>query len=172
MKLMRDPRRQVNAVARMECRFVIVGLSSNSGGETFTFEHCSTRGSEVVVTVALVAPSSGGDYDLDSTVITAQLPLSIIRLRGLLEAIETWLATDVSNAGLLDGKHSLAAPDYGVFDMSFGKRNDLVSAAEKPTVTLHYKFGRLNGEFAFVTDQSCLRDFSNDLQQLTSEIAG
>ena len=151
---------------------MIFGLNSSSGGESFTFELQYAKDSEVVVSFVLVVPYwYGGDFDLESTVMTAELALSKRRLSELRLAIDAWLVTDVRNADLLNGKHQLAAaPDF-TFDWLFGIRSDLISSIDKPVVTIQYKFGKLCGEFALITDQSCLRDFTKGLSQLGDEIA-
>lgn len=156
---------------RTEVKFVIIGLNSNSGAESFTFEFRYATESEVVVVFVLVAPYWSGDHDLSSTILTAELPFSSLRLSQLLAAIESWLETDVSNADLLDGNHHLAASDDFVFDVSFGRRPDLISSPEKPVVTLQYKLGKLCGECKLITDQSCLHDFAQGLRQLATPIA-
>lgn len=155
-----------------ECRLVIVGLNSNSGGESFTFEFRYATDLEVVVSFTLVAPYwSCGDLDLESTVMTAELPLSKNRLSQLRLAIDAWLDADVSNADLLNGKHQLAAAQDFTFDCLFGRRDDLISSNDKPVVSIQYKLGKLCGEFALITDQSCLRDFAKGLRQLVDENA-
>ena len=93
------------------------------------------------------------------------------RLSELRFAIDAWLETDVRNADLLDGKHQLAATADFTFDWLFGRRSDLIASIDKPVVTIQYKLGKLRGEFALITDQSCLRDFTRGLRQLPEEIA-
>lgn len=145
---------------------MIVGLTSNMGDSSFTIEPCATHESDIVCDVVLVTSPVVGDYDLNSTVLTAQLPLSIIRLRCLLGAIDRWLATDVRDAAALDGKHLLVDHCCGRLDLEFGRRSGLIAAVEKPTVTIRYRIGRSSGELVFVTDQSCLREFADDLRQV------
>lgn len=149
---------------------MIVGLNSNDGGESFTFEFRYATESEVVVNFDLVAPFWSGDHDLASTSLKAELPLSSAHLSQLRAAIESWLETDVSNAALLDGKHHLAASHDFVFDLSFGRRQNLILTPEKPVVTIQFKLGKLNGECKFITDQSCLCDFAKGLMQLAPPI--
>ena len=151
---------------------MIVGLNSNSGGESFTFEFQHANDSDVVVSFVLVAPYwYGGDLDLESTVMTAKLALSKHRLVELRLAIDTWLETDVRNAYSLNGKHQLAAAQHFRFDWLFGNRPDLIASIDKPVVTIQYKLGKLCGEFALITDQSCLRDFTYGLSRLADQLA-
>jgi len=119
----------------------------------------------------LVAPDWSSDRDLESAGLTAELWLSISSLAELCAAIEAWLETNVTNASLLDGTHHLAASEDFVFDLTFGKRCDLISSPEKPVITLQYKLGKLCGEFSFATDQSCLGCFATELRQLMASKA-
>lgn len=50
---------------------MIVGLTSNMGGSSFTLEPYATHESEIVCDVVLVTSPVVGDYDLNSTVLTA-----------------------------------------------------------------------------------------------------
>ena len=151
---------------------MIFGLNSNNGSESFTFELRYATELDFVFSFVLDAPYwSGCDLDLESTVMSAELALSKDRLSELRFAIEAWLETDVSNADLLNGKHQLAAtPDF-TFDWQFGRRPDLIASIDKPVVTIQYRLGKLRGEFAIITDQSCLREFTRGLRQLPGEIS-
>ena len=48
-------------------------------------------------------------------------------------------------------------------NLIFAARFDTISLDDKPVVTTTYRIGRLIGGFSFVTDQSCLNLFANEI---------
>ena len=62
------------------------------------------------------------------------------------------------------GEFPLAAKSsFAQLTLVFGPRPDVLDG-NKPVVTIHYKLGRCVGQVFFVTDQSCLRQFSKQIR--------
>ena len=104
-----------------------------------------------------------GDHEQSATFSADNLVLSTARLRELKDRIEAWLgSTQVGNVAF-SGEYSLAADGYSRLDLIFGPRKDVIASHDKPVVTVGFNVGRVSGEFFFVTDQSCLRLFADDV---------
>ena len=145
---------------------LIAALNSNREGECFTLERCSASDTVVVVNLVINAPFWDGDHENDCSITAEMMPLSRSSLVTLRETVASWLRTDVTDAQLLNGAHQLAADEHFVLDVVFGSRDDTIAPPEKPTVTLRYRIGKLSGQFSFVTDQSCIMNFSRGLLQI------
>lgn len=81
-----------------------------------------------------------------------------------------WIQSPNVGINTFAGDYSLAADGYSTFDLIFCDRPDTISSVGKLVVTIRFHIGRINGEFSFVTDQSCLRLLANDLNMAISEI--
>lgn len=104
-----------------------------------------------------------GDHEQSATFSLENLVLSAARLRELKDRIETWLGSPNVGSVAFSGKYSLAADSYSTLDLIFCPRNDVIASDDKPVVTIAFHVGRVRGEFCFVTDQSCLRIFADDV---------
>jgi len=89
--------------------------------------------------------------------------LSAARLRELKDRIEAWLGSTQVGTVAFSGEYSLAADGYSRLDLIFGPRKDVITSNDKPVVTVGFHIGRVSGEFCFVTDQSCLKLFADDV---------
>lgn len=104
-----------------------------------------------------------GDADQTATFSADKLVLSGARLRQLKHEIEDWLGSPHVSTVAFSGEYSLAADAYSMLDLISRHRKDIIASKDRPVVTIRLKVGRVVGEFSFVTDQSCLRLFVDDL---------
>ncbi len=88
--------------------------------------------------------------------------LNILRQR-LKEWVE--LPLEAMTATPLRGQHKLAYDHRQAFDLFFGPRNDVI-ATRHQVISIDLCAGRLQAQYYFVTDQSCLRMFADDLSAL------
>jgi hypothetical protein len=63
----------------------------------------------------------------------------------------------------LDGEFELACLPYQKICIRFGSRRDTIADDSHPVVSVLYSAGAMQGEFHFVTDQSCLSLFCQEL---------
>lgn len=104
-----------------------------------------------------------GDHEQTAAFVVDNLVLSGARLRQLKNDIDDWLGSMHVGTVAFSGEYALAADGYSTLDLIFRHREDIITSNDKPVVTIKFRVGRVVGEFCFVTDQSCLRLFADDL---------
>jgi hypothetical protein len=90
--------------------------------------------------------------------------LQAAELTRLVEHIRAWVERPLAEliADGLDGEFELARlPGQGL-QLRFGARENTISGLN-PVISISYRAGRLHGQFHFVTDQSCLGYFWQNL---------
>jgi hypothetical protein len=104
---------------------------------------------------------SYADADLtdDYHVELPQVLISGSRLRECVNLLEAWLR--IGSDFSLD----LARNDGQALSLTIGNRSDLICSEGHPAFTMHYSTARIEAEFYFLTDQSCIRLFSNGLSK-------
>jgi hypothetical protein len=105
-----------------------------------------------------------GEHSFPFTTSIEGLWLRATDLQALHEHISRWLRRplDCLIADDLNGAFQLATLPGQCIHVRFGPRPDTISNLN-PVVTLTFSAGAYQGEFHFVTDQSCLAVFSQDL---------
>lgn len=138
-------------------------------GESLELQVGSFRDGLVDCAVKLYARIWDGDHEQSASLSVANIVLSASRLGELRNRIETWLASKQVGTVALSGEYQLTADGYSRFDLIFGMRDDIIASSDKPVVTIGFKIGRINGEFCFVTDQSCLKLFAGDVARAITD---
>lgn len=146
-------------------------LPSNDGATRFTIElsapveYATDAGYES--SVHLHGRHSGGDDMVPFSVFIDGLWLRAMDLIALREHISHWLQLPFDSQDL-NGEFQLARlPGQGIH-IRFGARPDTHDSFH-PVITISFSAGALQGSFHFVTDQSCLRLF---VQELSMALAG
>ena len=152
-------------------------LRSNKGGELVRWELRSTSGHgdslTLVCDLSLRASYWGqGSDPRDVSLTIHQLLIRRAALEDLEKHLRGWV--ELPMAALARTPLEYSADAGGLFDnhisLSFGPREDLI-AERHPCVTLRYGLGKLAGEFAFVTDQSCIRDLCDGIRRCLATVA-
>lgn len=104
-----------------------------------------------------------GDDNQFARLSADKIILSGAGLRQLKDDIENWLESSRVGTDAFSGEYALAANGYSMLDLIFRHRKDIIASHDKPVVTIRFRVGRAEGEFCFVSDQSCLRLFTDDL---------
>lgn len=138
-------------------------------GESLELQVGSFRDGLVDCAVKLYARIWDGDHEQSASLSVENIVLSASRLGELRNRIETWLASKQVGTVALSGEYQLTADGYSRFDLIFGMRDDIIASSDKPVVTIGFKIGRINGEFCFVTDQSCLKLFAEDVARAITD---
>ena len=140
-----------------------ITLHANMSDESLELKVISKMPGKIDCSVTINARIWDGDHDQSTSLMVDHLVLSASRLCELRKQIEAWL--DSKNVGTVafSGEYSLAAQGSSRLDLNFGTRMDVIASGDKPVVTVIFKTGRINGEFCFVTDQSCLKLFAEDV---------
>lgn len=138
-------------------------------GESLELQVGSFRDGLVDCAVKLYARIWDGDHEQSASLSVENIVLSASRLGELRNRIETWLASKQVGTVALSGEYQLTADGYSRFDLIFGMRDDIIASSDKPVVTIGFKIGRINGEFCFVTDQSCLKLFAGDVARAITD---
>jgi hypothetical protein len=152
-------------------------LPSNRGDDRLTLSFGSRfewQGQRVIEAVLqLEGEHFDGDHDHDLRVMIEGLALAERSLASLSSALDTWLSLPLEqlHSGKLRSKHSLSLGARQRLDLTFGEREDTISGRQ-PVVTVDFAAGRLLGEHHFVTDQSCIRLFNEQLALILAEPAG
>jgi hypothetical protein len=111
-----------------------------------------------------------GDHTFPFSTSIDGLWLRAAHLTALREHVTRWLRQPLEGlvAGDLSADFQLARLPGQSVHVRFGPRPDTISNLN-PVVSITFSAGALQGEFHFVTDQSCLRLFA---QELSDEIVG
>lgn len=145
-----------------------VTLSSNDGEFSLMLEMAAQLGyahdSGFQSSVQLRGQHWDGDHTFPFTTSVEGLWLRASDLKALRDHIKRWLQAPLSGllAADLDGEFRLARLPGQRLDIQFGGQADLVSES-KPVVAIKLTFGAFQIEFRFVTDQSCLAGFTQEL---------
>ena len=138
-------------------------MNSNLSAESLELQAGLDRSGLVDCAFTINARIWNGDQKQSATFSADNLVLSAARLRELRDRIEAWLGSTQVGTAAFSGEYSLAADGYSRLDLIFGPRKDVIASNDKPVVTVGFNVGRVSGEFWFVTDQSCLRLFVDDV---------
>lgn len=157
-----DRRRSVTEVNQIST----ITLNSNMSGESLELQVGSYRDGLVDCAVKLYARIWDGDHEQSASLSVENIVLSAARLCELRNRIETWLASKQVGAVSFSGEYPLAADGYSRLNLIFGTREYIIASSDKPVVTIGFNIGRINGEFYFVTDQSCLTLFAGDVARV------
>ncbi|HLY11707.1 MAG TPA: hypothetical protein VKW04_20570 [Planctomycetota bacterium] len=106
--------------------------------------------------------------DLPEAVLTARdVRIESEALLGMTASINTWvgLPLEEQKGKPLVERFVLVKGD-GHLELRFGPREDMIASGGNPILTVVYDFGRLRGQFSFQTDQSCLRQFGDEIRAL------
>jgi hypothetical protein len=146
-------------------------LMSNRGDEKLSIE--LGKPSEFTAcpgfesTIRLAGRHWGCDDTRLATIVLDGIWLSCAELKALHDHIANWIdqPLDCMAAENLTGDFELTRlPGESVL-VSFGPRSDTISF-RNPVVSIVMSASTLRGEFHFVTDQSCLRIFAQELSGL------
>ena len=114
-----------------------------------------------------------GDHEHAIRLTSESIFLSCDRLRELASQLQAWLESDDCGRLPFTGESPLADDNANAeLNLIFAARPDTILPVDKPVVTVTYRIGRLVGEFSFVTDQSCLRLFADEINRTVATIAG
>jgi len=141
-------------------------LRSNCGHYAFEGEVNEIAQGAWVITVVLRGVRWAGN-ELPETLLTAG---EVVVRRNLLMNMTAKLRAWANLLPLVDQDRKALLDRFVLIDekgthleLCFGPRKDLIPSGSNPTVTVKYEFGRLAGEFPFVTDQTCLRIFCDHI---------
>jgi hypothetical protein len=152
-------------------------LSSNRGDDRLTlsfgarFEWQGQPALEAILKLEGVHFDGDHDHTLDVTI--EGLALAVHSLGSLSRELEAWLSLPLEQleSSKLASEHSLALGTGQRLDMIFGDREDTISERH-PVLTIGFGAGRLRGQHHFVTDQSCIRLFNDELVLALARAAG
>ena len=144
-------------------------LLSNNGDAQFVIEIGSP--SEYACEVGFESSISirgrhwDGDHSFPFLTSIQGLWLRSEELNKLRERVARWIALPLDRLVVddLDGEFELACLPGQRVCVRFGSRRDTIADDSHPVVSVAYSAGALQGEFHFVTDQSCLSLFCRDL---------
>lgn len=146
-------------------------LMSNGGTESLRCSSVGTMqgvaGSCLVCDVELV----GVHYELwdqkRTLLCLTEVPIPVADLRQACSRLEAWATLPAAEQRLtpLIGAHALGKP----LELDFGPRPGLRGDGRQ-TVTLRFRIGRFCGEFAYITDPSCIQDFCAGIRETLLEI--
>ena len=147
-------------------------LRSNSGEESFGIElieatdYASEQGFESDIIIS--GQHNDGDHSHPLSISVRGLWLRTADLVELRNHITTWIAQPLRRliADDLTQTFKLARLPAQRLDIAFGPHSDATSHLN-PVVTITFSSGNLHGEFHFMTDQSCLGIF---VQELSAEL--
>jgi hypothetical protein len=147
---------------------MLATLPSNSGDAQLTLEfkspaeYASDSGFES--TILIRGRHWDGDHTFPLSTSLEGIWLRSADLIGLRDDITRWncLPLDHLAAEDLNGSFELARLPGQSIHIRFGPRQDTVSN-RNPVVSIAFSAGVLRGEFHFVTDQSCLALFAQEL---------
>lgn len=107
-----------------------------------------------------------GDHEHAIRITAESIFLSCDRLRELVNRIHGWLNSDDCGRLPFIGEFPLTNETANAeLNLIFAARSDTISSEDKPVVTANYRIGRMTGEFSFVTDQSCLKLFADEVNR-------
>ena len=137
-----------------EARLVIEFGARSEYGDERGFDSC----------VRLHGSHWNGDHTFPFSVSLEGLWLCAGELTSLRDHISQWLSQPLDHlvAEDLSAEFQLARMPGQSVHLRFGPRTDTISD-RKPVVSITYSAGALHGEFHFVTDQSCLAVFAEEL---------
>jgi len=143
-------------------------LHSNAGDASLAFAFGPREAYDgdagFLVSVRIRGQHWDGDHTRELMTVLADLWFrlgDVVRLR---DRIATWLRQPLEalDAKSLDGEFRLTRAPGQELLLTFGARADVISD-RKPVLTVSFAAGRLQGSFLFVTDQSCLNIFVDEL---------
>jgi hypothetical protein len=148
-------------------------LPSNSGGAQFVIElsasaeYAHDRGFESSIT--LRGEHWDGDHTFPFSTSIEGLWLRAADIVALRDHIARWIRQPLERliADDLSAEFQLARLPGQSIRVRFGRRDDIISERH-PVFTVCFSAGALQGEFHFVTDQSCLALFA---EELSTELA-
>lgn len=148
-------------------------LPSNDGDAQFVIEFGSP--SEYACeggfesTVLIRGRHWDGDHTFPLLTSIQGLWLRSEMLKKLCDHITRWTNVPLDRlvADKLDGEFELACLPHQRVCLRFGSRQDTIADDSHPVVSVLYSAGTMQGEFHFLTDQSCISLFC---QELLSEL--
>ncbi len=149
-------------------------LRSNRGSESvsFRFRGRNNCGPEPGVDCEIrVAGSSWKDGEAKPVrADLGVLHLSLIQLGTLIGSVSSWLTLPLEELARrpLQSACSLSFSPPERLGVDFGPRRDTVNAG-KPVVTVSWQLGSFRGELHYVTDPSCLGEFTEELRAMLAE---
>lgn len=150
----------------------VISLHSNLSDESLTLTPVAIGERSAAYDLAIHARVWDAD-DEHAVQLTAEaVTLSTQLIRHLASEVLDWVQSDASGAEPLVGMFDLSAEDTVVLRLGCADRADVVSSADRPTVTIEFRLGRLDGSFCFVTDQSCLNAFARGLRLSIEGVVG
>ena len=146
-----------------------VTLLSNDGDAQFVIEmgspseYACEMGFESSISVR--GEHWDGDHTFPFSTSIQGLWLQAEKLNKLREHVSLWTALYLDRLIVddLDGEFELACLPGQRVCVRFGSRRETIADDSHPVVSVAYSAGALQGEFHFVTDQSCLSLFCQDL---------
>lgn len=145
-------------------------LRSNNGSSEFSIEcvtpaeYANDRGFESCV--HLLGEHWDGDHTFPLSTSIDGLWLRSADLTALCEHIERWTSQPLGRLHTddLSNDFELARLPGQSVCIGFGRRPDTISGLN-PVVSITLSAGKLRSEFHFVTDQSCLTIFAQELSE-------
>ena len=156
--------------ARLYKRMVHISLNSNLSNESIQLTPISIGDNYGEFELCFKGQDWESEHDHSIRLTSDLIILSCDTIRSLVQSIEKWLQHGDPDRYPFNGEFTLAADTSDAqFNLIFAERPDTISPAEKSVVTAKFRFGRLSGEFSFVSDQSCLRLFASALNKTLAE---
>jgi len=141
-----------------------ISLNSNLSGESIQLTPISVGKSHGEFELSINGQHWDGDHEHSIRLTSESILLSCDRLRELVTRLHDWL--NAIDGGRLPFTGEFALTDDAAhveLVLVFADRPDTISSDDKPVVTAHFRIGRLIGESSFVTDQSCLSLFADEI---------
>ena len=145
-----------------------VVLRSNKGTSQFELklEAPAEYAHELVYesTIRIKGEHYDGDHSFPLSTEVDGVWLSGTELVSLRDHMVKWVKQPLDQLIVenLTAEFQLASLQFQSFTIRFGARDNVISE-QNPVVSISFLFGKLSGEYYFVTDQTCLTSFSNEL---------
>ncbi len=139
-------------------------LRSNDGCSYLRLDICSfadwASGKVSECNIELFGTHVGGDHDQDVSFRAEGVFLAVTQLQRLESESNRWLRLPFRKLAksTFAGAYELAADKGTRIGLAFGRHNDDPSTLNL-AVSIEFSIGSFEGNFDFVTDQSCLEQF-------------
>ena len=147
-----------------------IELNSNLSDESIKLTPISIGASTSEFELRVEANHWDGDHENSVKLLSESIGLSHEQLETVANKVKNWVHTGQAAGQPFSGEFELADDNANAsLQLVFGDDEDIISADDKPVVTVTFVASRFSVQFKFVTDQSCLGIFA---QQVLDTLAG
>ncbi len=153
---------------------MIAILNSNNGKATLSFElkgsSVDTDGKWLAINIYYSGTTWAISDEQDLNISMSNVKILALSLSQMCNHLDEWvkLPLDIHAKTPLVYSSSFGRTHGEILNIIFGKRDNVISG-DKPVLSFVYENGNTKFDSCFVTDQTCIGEFSDNLQHIVEK---